>query len=48
VRRFAAKIDMSLLRSLSDCVDEDDEDDILFKERLLEFMQNLKEEYGVR
>ena len=48
VRRFAAKIDMSLLRSLSDCVDDDDEDDILFKERLLEFMQNLKEEYGVR
>lgn len=48
VKRFAAKIDMSLLKMLSDCVDEEDEDDILFKERLLEFMQNLKEEYGVR
>jgi len=47
VRRFAAKIDLSLLRTLSDCVDDEDEDDILFKERLLEFMQNLKEEYGV-
>ena len=48
VKRFAEKIDMSLLKMLSDCVDEEDEDDILFKKRLLEFMQNLKEEYGVR
>jgi len=48
VKRFASKIDMPLLRTLSECVDDDAEDDILFKERLLEFMQNLKEEYGVR
>jgi DNA recombination-dependent growth factor C len=46
VKRFAKKIDMPLLRTLSDCVCDEDEDDILFKERLLEFLQNLKDEYG--
>ena len=46
VKRFAQKIDISLLKTLNECVDEDDEEEILFKERLLEFLQNLKEEYG--
>jgi len=46
VKRFSKKIDMELLRTLSDCMDEDDEDGILFKERLLEFLQTLKDEHG--
>ena len=46
VKRFAQKIDMSLLSMLNECVDEDDEEEVLFKKRLLEFLQNLKDEYG--
>ncbi|HFQ61388.1 MAG TPA: hypothetical protein ENK39_03700 [Epsilonproteobacteria bacterium] len=46
VKRFAEKIDIPLLSTLNECVDEDDEDEVLFKTRLLEFLQNLKEEYG--
>ena len=48
VKRFAQKIDMNLLRTFNDCVDEEDEEEVLFKERLLEFLQNLKEEHGVK
>ena len=48
VKRFAQKIDMDLLNMLNECVDEDDEEEVLFKQRLLEFLENLKEEYGVK
>jgi len=48
VKRFAQKIDMSLLSMLNECVDEDDEEEVLFKKRLLEFLQNLKDEYGYK
>jgi len=48
VKRFAQKIDMSLLSMLNECVDEDDEEEVLFKKRLLEFLQNLKDEYEVK
>jgi len=48
VKRFADKIDIELLRTLNECVDEDDEEEVLFKERLLEFLQNLKDEYGIK
>jgi len=48
VKRFAQKIDMELLKTLNECVDEDDEEEVLFKQRLLEFLQNLKDEYGVK
>jgi len=44
VKRFAEKIDMDLLLKLHECMDS--EEDILFQKRILEFLQNLKEEYG--
>ncbi len=44
VKRFSKKIDIGLLMKLHECMD--DEDDILFQKRILEFLQNLKEEYG--
>ncbi|PHS37124.1 MAG: hypothetical protein COB07_11260 [Sulfurovum sp.] len=45
VRRFAQKIDINLLMQLHECMDS--EDDILFQQRILEFLQGLKDEYGV-
>lgn len=45
VKRFAAKIDMKLLIQLHECMDS--EEDILFQQRILEFLQGLKDEYGV-
>ncbi|HSR73367.1 MAG TPA: hypothetical protein VLL31_00860, partial [Sulfurovum sp.] len=44
VKRFAQKIDMGLLAQLHECVE--DEEDRLFQERILEFLQNLKDEYA--
>ncbi len=44
VKRFSEKIDMGLLMQLHECMD--DEEDILFQKRILEFLQNLKDEYG--
>ena len=44
VSRFAAKIDMELLKQLHECMYE--EDDILFQKRIMEFLGNLKNEYG--
>ncbi|WP_309497043.1 hypothetical protein [Sulfurovum sp.] len=45
VPRFVKKIDMSLLMELHECID--DEDDILFQMRIIEFLQTLKDEYKV-
>ena len=45
VPRFVAKIDMSLLMQLHECMD--DEEDILFQDRIIEFLQTLKDEYKV-
>lgn len=45
VKRFASKIDMNLLMQLHECTDG--EEDILFQQRILEFLQGLKDEYGV-
>ena len=45
VKRFAGKIDMKLLMQLHECMDS--EEDILFQKRILEFLQGLKDEYGV-
>ena len=45
VKRFAQKIDMDLLMQLHACMEN--EDDILFQQRILEFLQGLKDEYGV-
>ena len=44
VKRFTEKIDIDLLIQLHECMDS--EEDILFQKRILEFLQNLKEEYG--
>lgn len=46
VKRFPQKIDIDLLKTLHECVDEDIEEDHLFQERILEFLQSLKDEYG--
>ncbi|MDQ7046098.1 MAG: hypothetical protein Q9M39_00095 [Sulfurovum sp.] len=44
VKRFADKIDMKLLMQLHECMKS--EEDILFQQRILEFLQELKDEYG--
>jgi len=48
VKRFSDKIDMELLNKLNECVDEDNEEEVLFRKSLLEFFQNLKDEYGAK
>ncbi|MEA2046935.1 MAG: hypothetical protein U9O64_00650 [Campylobacterota bacterium] len=45
VKRFSKKIDMECLLELHACMDK--EEDILFQKRILEFLQGLKDEYGV-
>ena len=45
MKRFAQKININLLMQLHECMDS--EDDILFQQRILEFLQGLKDEYGV-
>lgn len=44
VKRFQQKIDIGLLMELHDCIE--DEEDRMFQMRIVEFLQNLKEEYG--
>ena len=46
VKRFADKIDIALLKELYECIEEDE--DILFQDRIIEFLQTLKEEYGTK
>lgn len=45
VKRFTDKIDIDLLKQLQECIDDEDEEDRLFKSRIVEFLENLKEEY---
>ncbi len=45
VPRFVKKIDMGLLMQLHECMD--DKEDILFQNRIIEFLQTLKDEYKV-
>ena len=45
VKRFCEKIDMEMLMQLHECMDN--EEDILFQKRILEFLQNLKDECRV-
>ena len=42
VKRFCGKIDIEMLMQLHECMDN--EEDILFQKRILEFLQNLKDE----
>ena len=44
VKRFANKIDMEILSKLHECIE--DEEDALFQERIMEFLQTLKDDYG--
>jgi len=43
-RRFAQKIDIEILKSFSECLKE--EDDRIFNQRIIEFLEELKQEYG--
>lgn len=45
VPRFTSKIDMGLLMQLHECMDS--EEDTLFQQRIIEFLQGLKDEYGM-
>ncbi len=45
VPRFTSKIDMGLLMQLHECMDSPE--DILFQKRIIEFLQGLKDEYGM-
>jgi uncharacterized tellurite resistance protein B-like protein len=45
VPRFTAKIDMGLIMQLHECMDSPE--DILFQQRIIEFLQGLKDEYGM-
>lgn len=45
VPRFSQKIDMGLLMHLHECMDS--EEDILFQQRIIEYLQGLKDQYGV-
>jgi len=44
VKRFADKIDIPLLMRLHKCMET--KEDVLFQKRILEFLEQLKEEYG--
>jgi hypothetical protein len=44
ITRYVEKIDFELLGKLHNCMKE--EEDIIFQQRILEFLQMLKEEYG--
>lgn len=43
-RRYANKIDMEILGLFGECID--DEDEKIFHQRMLDFLENLKDEYG--
>ncbi len=45
VKRFHEKIDIEMLLQLHYCICEEDEEEILFQKRILEFLQSLKDEY---
>jgi len=44
VKRFCNKIDIEMLMRLHRCTEETDEEERLFQLRIIEFLQNLKEE----
>jgi len=45
MKRFAKKIDMGLLKQLMECTDEESEEEMIFQERVFEFLGELKNEY---
>ena len=46
MKRFSKKIDINFLKQLMECTGEDSEEEMIFQERLLEFLEELKKEYG--
>ena len=44
VRRFASKIDIEVLTKFQECIS--DEEDKIYQQRVLSFLQDLKERYG--
>ncbi|MEA3418516.1 MAG: hypothetical protein U9Q90_03875 [Campylobacterota bacterium] len=44
VKRFAGKIDTEILEALTECMKN--EDDKIFHQRIIEFLEGLKKEYG--
>jgi uncharacterized tellurite resistance protein B-like protein len=47
VKRFCQKIDIDMLMRLHSCLDEEDEEARLFQLRIIEFLQELKDECRV-
>jgi len=47
VKRFCEKIDIEQLKKLHECMDEESEEEVLFQERIIEFLQELKDECKV-
>jgi len=45
VKKYSKKIDIGLLMELHECV-KDDAENYIFQERIIEFLQDLKDEYG--
>ncbi|MCF6245458.1 MAG: hypothetical protein L3J43_10550 [Sulfurovum sp.] len=48
MKRFAQKIDIGLLKQLMECTDEESEEELLFQERIIEFLGTLKNDYGAK
>ncbi len=46
VKRFAKKIDIALLRRLQVCIADEEDEERIFQERIIEFLEHLKEKYG--
>lgn len=44
VKRFASKINTEILQALTECMKN--EDDKIFNQRIIEFLEGLKKEYG--
>jgi len=44
IKRFSAKIDIETLNRFSSCLSE--EEDIIFHQRIIEFLEGLKRDYG--
>jgi len=47
VKRFCKKIDIDILMQLHECIGEEEEEERLFQMRIIEFLQNLKNECRV-
>jgi len=44
IKRFCQKIDLDILMKLHECIKEKDEEERLFQQRIIEFLESLKKE----